>query len=325
MANHRPAKSPQEAEAEPGLFDWPSQPASQETPQIRHGAILPIWSRNKAQLVAEYLRLFVQITHSGVYIDGFAGPQIDEDCWSARRVLEVKLLQQFHLCDLRRKAVAQLDRLRELHPDRDIHIYGPSDFNTVVDTILGGADVSKATFCLLDQRTFECEWATVVKLARFKAEARYKVELFYFFADRWLDRAWAASKRPQARDKILRWWGGGEWELLRQLRGERRYIRARLVAQRFHDELGYRFAVPWEIRDHVGGNVVMYYMIHATDHPDAPELMGRAYQSVIGDPRGVQLPLFGGEDGDGHLVPRSPVEEPSGGPLTNPSQGGAVT
>ena len=60
--------------------------------------------------------------------------------------------------------------------------------------------------------------------------------------------------------------------------------RALLVAKRFEEELGYRKAKPYAIHSEKRGGRVMYHMIHATDHPDAPTLMIRAYRKVAGRP-----------------------------------------
>ncbi len=37
----------------------------------------------------------------------------------------------------------------------------------------------------------------------------------------------------------------------------------------------------WPIYERHGGGRVMYYMIHATDHPEAPNLMNRAYHKAV--------------------------------------------
>ena len=57
--------------------------------------------------------------------------------------------------------------------------------------------------------------------------------------------------------------------------------RARLMARRVQDELRYKYATHYEIYRTRGGLRVMYYMIHATDHPDAPGLMNRAYRRAV--------------------------------------------
>ena len=67
---------------------------------------------------------------------------------------------------------------------------------------------TEATFCLLDQRTFECRWDTVRKLAAYRA-TDYKIELFYFLANGWLERAFAALEDY---DKWQAWWGRSDWQ-----------------------------------------------------------------------------------------------------------------
>jgi len=57
--------------------------------------------------------------------------------------------------------------------------------------------------------------------------------------------------------------------------------RAQLLADRFRNELGYKHAVPWPIYDKQDGRNVMFYMVHATDHPAATGLMDRAYHKAV--------------------------------------------
>lgn len=58
--------------------------------------------------------------------------------------------------------------------------------------------------------------------------------------------------------------------------------RAMLVARRFEEELGYGKALPYSIHNRRRQGRVMYHMIHATDHTEAPALMIRAYRNVTG-------------------------------------------
>ncbi len=46
-------------------------------------------------------------------------------------------------------------------------------------------------------------------------------------------------------------------------------------------ELGYKSVKPWPIFMKRSGRTIMYYMIHATDHPQAPLLMRRAYENAV--------------------------------------------
>src|SRR6266481_4427291 len=173
----------------PSFDDLPAEPGIKQFDR-------PIWTDNKAHFIMRYLRYFVFITKHGTYIDGFAGPQEESMCdsWAARLVLESepRWMRHFHLCDAKRSQVNLLKQIKESHSpcqySRNIEIYH-GDFNKKVADILAGGDITEkeATFCLLDQRTFECHWSTVEKLARFKT-AGHKIELFYFLANGWLGR-----------------------------------------------------------------------------------------------------------------------------------------
>jgi three-Cys-motif partner protein len=248
----------------------------------------PVWTDNKARFIAAYLRFFVYITKHGTYIDGFAGPQeeCETDSWAAKLVLESepRWMRHFHLCDANREQVKRLRSLKAAQPDRgrdsrkisrDINIYH-GDFNRKIADVLSKSGIrdKEATFCLLDQRTFECDWATVEKLARHK-KAGHKIELFYFLANGWLERALSGQKDM---DKLARWWGRDDWTELRAMsRDERRDA----IVTRMKRELGYKSVMAWPIFERQDGGKIMYYMIHATDHPEAPGQMSRAYRSVV--------------------------------------------
>ena len=87
--------------------------------------------------------------------------------------------------------------------------------NRLVNVMLEDAPITPKTacFCPIDQRTFECQWATVEAVARHKAEGR-KVEVFYFLAQRWFDRAWDSTKD---KSKLAAWWGREDYESFRPL------------------------------------------------------------------------------------------------------------
>ena len=178
----------------------------------------PIWTENKAKLIERYLYYFVMITKHGAYIDGFAGPQYDgnEDAWAAKLVLESKpaFLRNFWLCEIKQNGIARLEALKAAQPvvkNRTVEIV-PGNFNRNVAKLLVSSGIADktATFCLLDQHTFECEWQTLVTLSRHRAD--YKIELFYFLASGWLDRAMSGIKNKSI---LERWWGGPDYERLK--------------------------------------------------------------------------------------------------------------
>jgi len=166
----------------------------------------------------------------------------------------------------------------------------PGDFNESVDGILSSGEIaqSEAAFCLLDQRTFECGWATLAKLAAYKQPPNNKIELLYFLGVGWLHRAFSGLKRKETARK---WWGRDDYNSLHRMSC---WQIAELMRTRFIQELGYKFAAAFPIFEHDGSNRIMYYMIHASDHADAPALMVRAHaKAVRGLPKETQLVLPG--------------------------------
>jgi three-Cys-motif partner protein len=195
------------------------------------------------------------------------------------------MLRHFHLFELEDEKVRMLEELAAADLGRDVRVFA-GDFNVRVDEILRPDVIgpNEATFCLLDQRTFECKWSTVQRLAEYKSGNKYKIELFYFLAQGWLNRALRTRTRAISLQQVHDWWGRDDFEALKDMRGA---DRARLMARRFQDALRYKYATHYEIYRTRGGLRVMYYMIHATDHPAAPRLMEAAYDEVVRPP--VQL------------------------------------
>lgn len=275
-------KDPKPLPEDQPLFDMPEQVVESLVRPPTFG----IWTRHKAVLIDQYLKSFVWITRHGTYIDGFAGPKEPEfpETWAAHRVVSrhpadpsKRRIRHFHLCEVAPEKVAMLEELRDAHPGKDVVVY-PHDFNDAVDDILTEEIIGprEASFCLLDQYSIECDWATVEKIAAFP-KAEYKVEQFYFLGTGWLDRVLAAT----GEDKLEQWWGRpSAYEELKPLNA---WERGEHIARRFKEELGYRFAVPWAIHDvHRGAGRIMYFMVHAADHPEAPKLMKRAYAQAVG-------------------------------------------
>jgi len=238
----------------------------------------PSWTVDKTTLVPEYMRLFLYITKHGAFLDLCAGPQDPKrlDLWIARRVLELepKWLRDFHFCEVSPKKVAMLEALRATHPERSVTIYA-EDLNTAIRKILrpGVLGPKEATFCLIDQHTFECRWDTLKAIAAYKHH--HKIELLYFIGYGWLDRAFSAISTAQGAADVEAWWGRDDLAALRRLRGIQRVL---AFAERFANELEYEYVTPWPIHDADGK--VMYYLVHASDHPDARNLMARAYRKV---------------------------------------------
>ena len=277
-------------ESDPWLFP-PPPPGSQGSAEPAGRRLkYPIWTENKAKLIERYLYFFVLITKHGTYLDLFAGPQKagSPGMWAAELVLQnrPRWLRHFHLFEKTRTGVRQLERLKASQPPRvtkgpkkeplrDITIH-PGDSNVMVKRVLERNPIPsrEATFCLLDQRTFECHWSTVEYLAAHKKGGN-KIELFYFLANGWLGRAFKGQKNKEA---LTAWWGRPDWSALRTMRPDER---ANAFAKRLREDLGYRSVKAYPIRQRKGGGRIMYYMIHAADHEESPKQMYRAYHRAV--------------------------------------------
>lgn len=263
---------------------------------IMQAGVDPVWTEHKAKLIARYLRYFVFITKHGCYVDGFAGPKNRElaDSWAAELVVnsEPRFLKQFFLCDADADQAQALEKLVSSQPKAPKRYFEVllGDFNLSVDKVLASGLIGDktATFCLLDQFSCECHWDTVRKLAVHKGADANKIEQFYFLATGWLGRSLSGFKTGNPiPDK---WWGNGDWTDLKGLSGDLIAVR---MAERFRDELGYRFVRPWPIyQKEKGKGRVMFHMIHASDHPEAHKLMKRAYKHVLDVPESEEQLLL---------------------------------
>lgn len=292
-------KSASEDPRQAKLLELPERaPGEKPIKQLQH----PIWTENKAKLIERYLILFVQITKCGTYIDGFAGPQQPDkrDMWAAKLVLGIRLLRHFHLFELTKNKVKLLRRLKNDLPIRDkrgrklnqtVAVY-PGDFNLQIRPLLAKRSIPdrEPVFCLLDQRTFECHWETVRLLAEYKKTGHHKFEQFYFFGIGWLKRSIFGIKKNHAR--LQNWWGRDDW---RELKSWPRDKILNEMVCRFKQELGYKSVKPYPIYERQNVGNIMYYMIHATDHDEAPQLMTRAYNTAM-KRKGKQLVMFQMED-----------------------------
>jgi three-Cys-motif partner protein len=243
----------------------------------------PIWTETKAQLIRNYLKLFLMITHHGAYIDGFAGPQdpANPESWAAKLVLELQptWMNSFFFSELDPASYRALASMIESQPKVAGRLiqHKHADFNQYVREVLQSGRIKEKTaaFALLDQRATECDWATVRKLAAHKTEGN-KIELFYFFPTGWVHRSVSETRD---KSKLERWWGDDTWQKIPNLRQDQA---ATLCLSRIQ-ALGYNDAKSWPISSREGGEGrTMYHMIHATDHTAAPQLMYRAYRQLIG-------------------------------------------
>jgi three-Cys-motif partner protein len=245
-----------------------------------------IWTGNKSKVIERYLYYFALAAERGAYVDGFAGPQRPDepDTWAAKLVFESepRWLRHFILGEADPEKAKLLEGLWS--PEREPRS-GDSprefdvvclDFNLAVQTVLEFVPDDTQTFCLIDQRTFECQWETVRTLAA-RAVEGMKTELFYLLATGWPDRAFTGTRGDAS--VIEAWWGRPDWTKLVKMNSQER---SEAFCARFRGELGYKFVYSWPVFSRRSGGRTMHHLIHASDHAAAPALMHRAYSHASG-------------------------------------------
>ena len=246
----------------------------------------PIWTERKATLIRLYLELFVYVTHRGTYLDAFAGPQYPDkpDAWAAHLIWKSnpgrkrRRIDRFEFFEKEPSSVSALKEMVAATSEdgRKVEVT-PGDCNVEIPRVLEERPIKNPAFCLLDQRSMECDWNLVETLAAHKSG--HKIELFYFLMSAWKERTIAGlTKNPDS--EIERWWGRNDVDLVKKASRERL---KELFAGRLRDDLGYGHVHAFPIYDNVaaaGGGTVKYWMIHASDHPEAPRFMVRAYNKL---------------------------------------------
>src|ERR1035441_2643595 len=150
-------------------FPFELPPANLKIAEKKFKERNPIWTGCKAKLIERYLFYFVQITYHGTYIDAFAGPQeVDKhEMWSAKLVMESspRWLRNFFLFELEITQIQLIQQMcdsqpppnkKKREPKRQIKLF-EGDFNQKIIEMLHENPIKEkeASFCLLDQRTFQ--------------------------------------------------------------------------------------------------------------------------------------------------------------------------
>ena len=253
-----------------------------------------VWTENKAKLIARYLRSFTYVTRHGTYLDAFAGPQEGSNpspnSWAAKLTLEnePKWMKRFVLCDRDPEKLRELESIAAIHHEgrekskRSVQVI-EGDSNLTLPAYLNAHPIAEkeASFCLLDQHTKECTWSLVEKISQHK-KTGYKIELFYFLAQGWIDRVLTEKLGDGNVEKVVQWLGHSDWKSFKELSSR---DRAEDFVRRFNEELGYNFSKAFPIYQRGNEGKEMFWMIHASDHERALPLMGGAYTGV-----GLSLP-----------------------------------
>lgn len=267
------------------------------------------WTMRKLEVLSAYLRMYRRVAGGGTYLDAFAGSghatikgQRTEG--SALRAAESGAFRDLFLIEMDPSTHLQLgqaiSKLDDAHQAK-IHLQPPGDCNMVIRRLLQeeAIDRDRPCFALLDPDSTELDWSTVEQLARYKpyippapesrTPAGCKVEMWILVsthhalvrlmpADRTKHRA---PPHAHVLDRVM---GGREawWDLWADGWGgpDRMAIR---YAERLQKVLGYKSAHAQKVHD-PDTNRPQYYMVHASDHPNAHSLMRSAKREKMDDP-----------------------------------------
>ena len=101
-----------------------------------------------------------------------------------------------------------------------------------------------------------------------------------------MPRALAAISTAEGEEQVCAWLGDNDW---RRLADFNSHERVEIFLAKFRSQLGYRSVKAWPIYARAEGQgSIMYYMIHATDHEEAPKLMYRAYRQAVRPPESLE-------------------------------------
>lgn len=297
------------------MFELPprARPGPAELPKARDVGTqtreFHAWTMRKLEVLTAYLKMYRRVAGGGTYIDAFAGSgqariKGDLTAGSPLRALRSGAFRDLVLFEKDPKIHADLCALVGSLEERDrlkVRIWNPpADCNEAIIELLeaGGIDKDRPCFAFLDPNSTELEWATVERLARYKPyEApppgeqlrRCKVELWILVNTHHALGRLMPSDRTSHRvpphahvlDSVM---GGREawWDLWLRSWGGPDLLASR-YAERLQTELGYRWAHAQRVHD-PDTNRVQYYMVHASDHPNAHTLMRSAKKEKFVDP-----------------------------------------
>jgi three-Cys-motif partner protein len=253
-----------------------------DTPAVRMAMAknAPAQTDAKSRLIARYVERFQLVTRGGLYVDGFAAPQSRNhpEAWTARRVLEINppRLRTFWLCDIDPDGLRQLRDLQSRHNR-----------------------VPPARRVFVMEGDFNDRYKEILMGGRIKR----RTAVFALLDQRNTECHWStvqalAAYKGRTRIEILYFLAIG-------------WLHRSLTQSRRPERLA-------EIDRWWGGGdwKKAFSLIHATDHPEAPKLMRRAFQDIYGkkddSPTDRQRPLFADDDRFGRGVIDDRQDRPGG-------------
>lgn len=260
------------------------------------------WSEVKLQILAEYLHGFTTAvrgrSRAALCLDLFAGTYDNPRRHSpgtfpgsARIALETEppftRLAMFELPDPAAKLEAAIKAAR---PGDERWRVFPRDCNVTLPDGLAWLEPVRwaPTFAFLDPKGLQVAWATVERLAKWRADQKTKVEQWILLPEPALARVLGLRgvRGSRSADRLDRLYGTHDWIAIHQLRRsgaitpeEMRAEFVNLLRWRLEQDLGYKTTHALQIVNTAGHPV--YTMVFATDSTPGDRIMGHVYGSVV--------------------------------------------
>ncbi len=258
------------------------------------------WTEAKLDILSAYLPAFTTAsTRAGqtVYLDLFAGNESNERRdtgedikGSAIRSLEtVPALSHLYFFELEPVAAQLEQRLRARFPDRPFEVIA-GDCNIEIDKVLDDIRNNNLqwvpTFAFIDPySTKALRWETLRKLADFKRDRKYKVELWLLFYGSDVPRVLGLDD-PKHAESLTRTFGCDQWQPIHEARNtealtaaEARSEYTNLMRWRIEKDLGYGKTHTLQINDVEGR--YLYDLIFATDNTAGDRIMRNVYDRAL--------------------------------------------
>jgi len=257
------------------------------------------WTEAKLDILSAYLRAFATAGSKKapgelVYLDLFAGNALNQRRDDERDIKGSAVRALEALPDYARLFLFELDKVaadleRELRvrfPTRQFEVV-PGDSNSTLSGVLDqlstlGVGWAPAFAFVDPYSSAGLRWETLARLADFKRDRKYKVELWVLFYVSDIPRV--LGQNP-ANAQLRETFGGGLWSPIARAREEgtltaevarREYTN--LLRWRIEKDLGYRYTHSFEVRNTSGAH--LYDLVFATDNAAGDRIMGDVYAAA---------------------------------------------
>lgn len=259
------------------------------------------WTRGKLDILRSYLNAFTTASKSArerLYFDLFAGGAENVDRitqepfpgspWIALDTDDPPFTK-LRFFELDRPEELE-SRLRADFPGRDLRVL-QGDCNETIHMALAELEpLARApAFAFIDPDGPDVRWSTLEALAAFKANRRFKVELWMLFPEPMfvrLLRTDGGAVEPEHAGRITAMFGSKQWRAIYRARlggrlapPEARIEYVNLMRWRLQTVLGYRWTHALEVHNEQGHP--MYHLVFATDHPAGDRIMRHLYGKAL--------------------------------------------